>query len=128
MAKFGANDMRVSIALIASLVATQPIVAFGAQPNTDWAKASSLSEYNSEIRNTVQLQGSSLKWNREEISESELKTLLRILAKDISPQPLLVLSYDDQASSGQVARIKSIIDEQLDCNPSLCLEITSASN
>lgn len=76
--------------------------------------------------NGVRLEGNRLLWNGAETSEATVRQYLGI-TKQMSPQPLLVLSYSAQASPERVQRVRLLVDEVLQCKPDRCLEITPSA-
>lgn len=88
-----------------------------------WGQITALSDAGSEVRNVIRLDGNSVIWNGTQITEANLRQYLDITTQ-MSPQPVLVLSYSAQTKSARIEVIRSVIEEVLQCTPSNCRELT----
>jgi DNA-binding CsgD family transcriptional regulator len=91
-------------------------------PLPNWGTATMASAGAKEPTNTVRLDGNRLLWNGVATSEATIREYLGI-TKQMTPQPVLILSYNAQTSNKRVHRIRLLIDEAIRCQPGKCLEI-----
>ena len=114
------------VTLLATGYATQATFASndgGTLPN--WATATAVPESVAHPVNVLWLDRDRLLWNGEEVSETDIRKLLGILANEIHPQPLTVLSYSARTPRGRIQRARRLVDEAIQCKPGECLEVIS---
>ena len=75
--------------------------------------------------NTIRLDGEQLLWNGRASSEADVREFLAIIANDMNPRPLTVLSYSARTSGKRVQRIRALVHAIVQCKPGDCLEVTS---
>lgn len=115
--------MRLSMSIIAALAAMQSASITSAEETDGWATVHSLPQDAPQVRNALRIGGDNLFWNGKAVSEEQLEILLEALASTLSPQPLLVLSYDTNVAPDTVDRIRAMIERRIDCTPSICLDM-----
>ena len=120
--------MRFLVILIAGFITAQSPTLANIQKSSDWSRISSLPDDTHKIQNALHIQEAKLRWNGEVMSDDQVNTLLRVLAEKMSPQDQFILSYDEAVSPKKVAYFKKLVDRKLNCNPSICLELSSKSN
>ena len=123
----GGLSMRVLLASFCAGLALQSPASATTAQDSGWSVVETLPDETSDIRNVVRVGAAGLKWNGEAILRSELELLVRVLAEDISPRPVLVLSYDRDAAREEVNRIRSVIDRRIVCSPATCIEVDARS-
>ena len=115
--------------VMSTLIATAMLAWFTSEtpepgPLPNWSTQPVASLGSSQAMNSVSLDGDRLLWNGGEASERNIRHFLAV-TKQLSPQPLLALSYSAETSAVTVHRIRLLIDEIVRCEPSTCLEITT---
>jgi DNA-binding CsgD family transcriptional regulator len=109
----------IATAMLTSLAsgATEP------GPLPHWSTATAAPDRGPRAMNTIRVEGDQLLWNGGETSAASARDLLGIV-NQMNPQPLVVLSYSAQTPPERVHRARLLIDEEIQCKPSECLEIT----
>lgn len=112
------------MSLIIAAVALTWALAHNGSPDRPhrWGQSAAVSALGSEVRKVVRLDGNSLTWNGSPITETQLRQYLDITTQ-MSPQPVLVLSYSAQTQSTRIEAIRSVIEEILQCTPANCREV-----
>jgi len=117
--------------LIMSLIIATAMLAWVAPRNMEpgflpnWNTATSAPANISPPINTLRLDANRLLWNGKETSEATIRQFLGVVAQ-LHPQPLMVLSYSSQTPSSRVQRARLLIEEVIQCTPSICLEVIPA--
>lgn len=93
-------------------------------PLSNWSTTTSVPSSKTLVRNRIVLDGRRLVWNGSPISEQQARQYLDI-TKEMSPQPLLVFSASPTTSEEAKQRTRALIDEVLNCTPSLCVEVVA---
>lgn len=93
-------------------------------PLPNWSTATTVPAGNTESTNIVQLDGNRLLWNGKEASEATVTEFLAV-TRQMHPQPVLILSYTAQTPAKRVQRVRSLVDNAIQCKPGKCLEIAS---
>lgn len=96
-------------------------------PLENWSTSATVPSSPNLVRNRIHLDGRRLIWNGTQISELQARQYLEI-TKQMSPQPLLVLSASGNASEEARQRARTLIDEVLTCTPSQCVEIVAPAS
>lgn len=120
------RSLYITITFLAALI--QPATAAGTLQSANWSQVDSISKDTSVSSNAIRIQKAGLKWNGKAVSEDQVRGFIHVVANDFSKQPLLYLIYDRGISQEDVAKIKAIIAQELNCNPKICLEIISSTN
>lgn len=115
------------LALLAASCATQSFAGSQPGPLPNWGTAASVPESVPQQMNILRLDGDRLLWNGRETSETDIRAFLRFIENEMSPQPLVVLSYSARTPSERVQRARLLVDEVIRCEPAECLEVTGAS-
>lgn len=92
-------------------------------PLPNWSTSASAPRSQSLAINTIIADGERLTWNGVQITEEQARMYLAI-TKEMQPQPVLVLSHSAGTAEPSIQRARHLVDEQLDCSPRLCVEVT----
>ena len=115
--------------LIMSLIIAAAMLAWVAPRNMEpgslpkWSTATAAPAPISQPTNTLRLDEDRLLWNGKEVSEATVRQFLEVVVQ-LSPKPLTVLSYSSQTPARHVHRARLLIEEVIECTPSICLEVT----
>lgn len=114
--------------LIMSLIIAAAMLAWVAPRNMEpgplpnWSTATVAPAPIAQPINTLRLDDNRLLWNGKEMSEATIRQFLGVVAQ-LSPKPLMVLSYSSQTPPKHVQRARLLIEDVIECTPSICLEV-----
>ena len=109
------------LALLAASCATPSNAFSGPGPLPNWSTATAVPD---RVVNILRVDGNRLLWNGKETSESHVREFLGIVANELDPQPLMILSYSAQTPQERIQRARLLVDEVIKCTPAACLEVT----
>jgi DNA-binding CsgD family transcriptional regulator len=92
-------------------------------PSANWSVARAVPERVPQAMNNLRLDGNRLLWNGQQVSEAVVREFLGLL-NQMTPQPLMILSYSAQTPPERIQRARLLIEDVIRCRPSDCLEIT----
>ena len=113
------------VIIIIAMLATAPSQTAASGPLPNWSLQTALPKAMRRQSKRIYLTGNRMLWNGNEASEANVQTFLTIETQ-MSPQPLMILSYGSQVPSGRIQRARQLIDGVLHCKPATCLEVTVA--
>lgn len=121
------QEVKFFLAALVVCCATQSIANSNHGPSPNWSTATAVPEPVPQQMNILHLDGDRLVWNGKETSEAIVRSFLDVTAKEMNPQPLLILSYSARTPRERVQRARLLVDEVVRCNPRKCLEVTGSS-
>ena len=110
----------MSLILLTALLTISTSDPSGPSPN--WSSGQT-PPASSRPHNVVHLEGSRLLWNGEEASESHVRSFLSVI-KQLDPQPPTILSYGVGVPPQRIQRVRTLMDDALNCEPATCFEVT----
>jgi hypothetical protein len=113
------------LSLLAIGCVTPSVVSSASEPLQNWSTATALPKRVPQQMNILRLDGDRLLWNGKEVSETHLLQFLRMIAEEMNPQPLTVLTYSRPTPRGHIQRARLLVHNVIQCTPGECLEVTT---